>query len=481
MLNKTKFYIHGEWVSPAVPQSFKVINPANEEPIAVISLGSKVDVDRAVESAQAAFVEWSSVQLEARATWLQQLLERYEARSDELAAAISNEMGAPIKFAKEEQVAAGAYHIRAFAEALKTFEFECRHEMLGSKAVLAHEPIGVCGLITPWNWPMNQVILKVVAAIIAGCTVVLKPSEVAPLSSLIFAEIVDSTQLPKGVFNLINGDGPGVGAEIASHPGIDMVSFTGSTTAGIAVSKAAADTVKRVALELGGKSPNIIFADSDIEAAVSRGAFAVFENTGQTCNAPTRMLIERSVYGRAVEIAGAAAKAVKIGVPSEYGEHIGPLVTKEHFDKVQRLISKGIEEGAQLVAGGEGRPSGFDKGYYVRPTVFAGVDNRMTIAQVEIFGPVLVMIPFDTEEEAIRIANDTPYGLAAYVQTSDSARIRRVSKQLRVGMVRINGASHAKGAPFGGYKKSGLGREGGVYGIMDFLEVKAISGAPETV
>jgi len=476
MLRKTDFFIDGQWTAPALAHDFEVINPANEKAFAIISLGSAADVDRAVSAARTAFAEWSTTSRETRLAWLQVLLKNYELRALDLAKAMSAEMGAPIRFAIEEQAAAGSSHIRSFIEALKHFEFERLHEMRGRRALIAYEPIGVCGLITPWNWPMNQVVLKVVAAISAGCTVVLKPSEIAPLSSMVFAEVIDSTGLPKGVFNLVNGDGPTVGAAIASHPGIDMISFTGSTNAGVTVSKAAAATVKRVALELGGKSPNIIFADADVEEAVKRGVELVFENTGQTCNAPTRMLVERGVYDQAVRVAADVAMSTKVGDPSQDGEHIGPLVSERHFDKVQSLIERGITEGARLVAGGTGKPEGFNLGYYTRPTVFADVDNKMSIAQEEIFGPVLSIIPFDTEEEAIEIANDTPYGLAAYLQTADKARITRLSRQLRAGMVRINGASHAHGAPFGGYKQSGLGREGGHLGMEDFLEVKAISG-----
>jgi aldehyde dehydrogenase (NAD+) len=476
MLRKTDFYIDGQWTAPTQAHDFEVINPADEQAFAIISLGSAADVDQAVAAARIAFAEWSITGRETRLAWLQVLLKNYEARAPDLAKAMSAEMGAPIRFAIEEQAAAGSSHIRSFIDALTHFEFERLHEMRGRKALIAYEPIGVCGLITPWNWPMNQVVLKVVAAISAGCTVILKPSEIAPLSSMVFAEVIDSTGLPKGVFNLVNGDGPTVGAAMASHPGIDMMSFTGSTNAGIAVSKAAAGTVKRVSLELGGKSPNIIFADADVEKSVKRGAELVFENTGQTCNAPTRMLVERGVYDQAVRVAADVAKSTKVGDPSQDGEHIGPLASERHFDKVQSLIERGIKEGARLVAGGTGKPEGFNRGYYTRPTVFADVDNKMSIAQEEIFGPVLSIIPFVTEEEAVEIANDTPYGLAAYLQTADKARIARVSRQLRAGMVRINGASHAHGAPFGGYKQSGLGREGGHLGMEDFLEVKAISG-----
>lgn len=476
MLHKTDFYINGGWVAPVAANDCAVINPATEQAFATISLGSAEDVDRAVMAARRAFSAWSATDRETRLSWLKRLLVEYEGRSVDLAKAMSAEMGAPIRLAIDEQAASGSFHIRNFIEALEEFEFERHHEMRGATAIIAYEPIGVCGLITPWNWPMNQVVLKVVAAVSAGCTVVLKPSELAPISSMIFADIIDASGLPAGVFNLVNGDGPTAGAAMSSHPDIDMMSFTGSTDAGIAVTKAAAGTVKRVALELRGKSPNLIFADADINQAVRKGVEAIFENTGQSCNAPSRMLVERSVYEQAVAIAAEVAEKTKVGDPSVDGDHIGPVSSERHFGKVQGMIARGIEEGARLVAGGLGRPSGFDRGYYVRPTVFADVDNKMAIAQQEIFGPVLSIIPFDTEEEAIAIANDTPYGLAAYIQSGDKERIRRVSRALRAGMVRINGASHAIGAPFGGYKQSGIGREGGHFGIEDFMEVKALSG-----
>jgi aldehyde dehydrogenase (NAD+) len=475
MLRKTDFYIDGKWIAPVVAKELEVINPADEQAFAVISLGSAADVDKAVSAARKAFTTWSVTSREERLAWLERLLAVYKSRIADMAKAISSEMGAPITMALDEQAASGTGHIKAFIRSLKEFEFE--RPLNGHDTVrLAYEPIGVCGLITPWNWPMNQVVLKVVPAIAAGCTVILKPSEIAPISSVIFAEMIDASGLPAGVFNLVNGDGPSVGAAMSAHPGIDMMSFTGSTRAGVAVTKAAADTVKRVSLELGGKSPNIVFADSDVEAAVKRGVEHVFNNTGQSCNAPTRMLVERSVYGKATEIAAETAKATKVGDPSQDGDHMGPLVSEMQFNKVQGLIEQGIKEGARLIAGGTGRPEGFNRGYYVRPTVFADVNNDMVIAREEIFGPVLAMIPFDTEEEAVEIANDTPYGLAAYIQSGDRERIKRVSKQLRAGMVRINGADHAADAPFGGYKQSGIGREGGHFGIEDFLEVKAISG-----
>lgn len=476
MVRKTEFYIDGKWVAPAVPNDFPVINPADESGFATISLGTKADVDRAVAAARSAFDAWSTVAVADRLSMLEALASAYERRIGEMAEAISSEMGAPKTLAVNAQAAAGLGHIKAFIRALKGFEFEHALREDAPDERIIHEPIGVCGLITPWNWPMNQVTLKVVPAIGVGCTVVLKPSEIAPLSSMLFAELMDEVGFPAGVFNLVNGDGPTVGEAMSHHPGIDMMSFTGSTRAGIAVTKASAETVKRVALELGGKGANIVFADCNVAKAVKRGTLHCFNNTGQSCNAPTRMLVERSVYDEAVEVARATAEATRVGLPSEEGNHIGPLVSQIQFDKVQDLIQAGIDEGARLVAGGPGRPDGFNRGYFVRPTVFADVNNEMRIAREEIFGPVLSMIPFDGEDEAVSIANDTSYGLTDYVQSGDSARTQRVARQLRAGMVQVNGAGRASGSPFGGYKQSGNGREGGVHGFMEFLEVKAVSG-----
>jgi aldehyde dehydrogenase (NAD+) len=473
---KTKFYIDGKWVAPAAPKELEVINPADETAYATISLGSRADVDIAVDAARKAFPDWADTPIEARIALIEKLAEIYQRRSGEMAKAISMEMGAPIKLATNAQAAAGLGHIKAFIRALKGFSFEHPLREGAENQHMIYEPIGVCGLITPWNWPMNQVTLKVVPALGAGCTVVLKPSEIAPMSSMLFAEFIDEAGFPAGVFNLVNGDGPGVGEAMSRHPGIDMMSFTGSTRAGIAVTKGAADTVKRVALELGGKGPNIVFADADVPRAVTAGARHCFNNTGQSCNAPTRMLVERTVYADAVAAAKAAAEGTSVGDPAEDGNHIGPLVSQTQFDKVQALIQKGIEEGAELVAGGLGRPEGFNRGYFVRPTVFANVRNDMTIAREEIFGPVLAMIPFDSEEEAIEIANDTPYGLASYVQSGDLERARKVARRLRAGMVHLNGAAQASGSPFGGYKQSGNGREGGEHGLLEFLELKAVSG-----
>jgi len=481
MLRKTDFYIDGKWVAPAVAHDLDVINPADETAFAVISLGSEADVDKAVAAAKKAFKTWSRTSREERVDYLEKLLAVYEKRAGDMAKTISMEVGAPITMSMQQQAGTGSAHIKSFIRSLKNFAFDAPlHDKVRTEHI-ALEPIGVCGLITPWNWPMNQICLKVVPAIAAGCTCILKPSEISPLSGIVFAEIMEEAGFPAGVFNLVNGDGPMVGEAMSRHSDIAMMSFTGSTRAGIAVQKAAAETVKRVTLELGGKSPNIVFADADIPKAVKRGTLHVMNNTGQSCNAPTRMLVERSVYDQAVEVAADAANNCKVGDPAEEGNHIGPLISQMQFDKVQTLIQKGIDEGARLVAGGTGRPDGFNRGYYTRPTVFADVNNNMAIAREEIFGPVLAMIPFETEEEAIEIANDTPYGLAAYVQSGDQARAQKVARELRAGMVLLNGATRPGGSPFGGYKMSGNGREGGDWGLEDFLEVKAITGWDESV
>lgn len=471
MIEKRQFYIDGAWVDPVAPNDLSVIDPSTEDACAVISLGGQADTDAAVAAARAAFDEWAFTPVEERLVLLEKLYGIYKARAAEMGEAISREMGAPIDFANANQVGAGIWHMSGFLKAMKGFSFESDYS-----ATEKHlkEPIGVCGLITPWNWPMNQVVLKVFPALATGCTMVLKPSEVAPLSSLLFAEFVDEAGFPKGVFNLVNGDGAGVGSQLSVHPDVDMISFTGSTRAGIAISKAAADTLKRVSLELGGKGANIVFADAD-ENAVKRGARHCFANSGQSCNAPTRMLVERSKYDEAVEIAVQVAESTRVGPASEPGRFIGPVVSQVQYDKIQGLIETGMKE-ARLVAGGPGRPEGLNRGYFVRPTVFADVTNDMTIAREEIFGPVLSILPFDTEEEAIRIANDTPYGLADYVQTQDDDKRRRVARRLRAGMIETNGVGLAKGSPFGGYKQSGNGREGGTLGLEEFLEVKAVSG-----
>jgi aldehyde dehydrogenase (NAD+) len=474
MQRKTQFYIDGKWVDPVEANDFEVINPATEEPFAVISLGTSADVDKAVAAARTAFKTFSKTSLAERTALLNNLLEIAKRRMPEMADAITHEMGAPKSLANAAQAAAGPGHIGAFIKALGEFEFE--HDFNDNGEHIVHEPIGVCGLITPWNWPINQIALKVLPALAVGCTVVLKPSEIAPMSGLVFAEMVEEAGYPAGVFNLVNGDGPGVGEAMSAHPGIDMMSFTGSTRGGIAVSKGAAGTVKRVTLELGGKSPNIVFADADVEKAVKGGVLHCFNNTGQSCNAPTRMLVERPVYEDAIKIAAEIGAKVQVGDPADEGRHIGPLVSEVQFNKVQGLIETAIDEGARVVLGGAGRPEGFNRGYYVRPTIFADVTNDKTIAREEVFGPVLAMIPFDTEEEAIEIANDTPYGLAAYLHSSNPERANKVARELRAGMVLINGAQRPAGSPFGGYKQSGNGREGGKWGLEDFLEVKAVSG-----
>ncbi|MEM7670261.1 MAG: aldehyde dehydrogenase family protein [Pseudomonadota bacterium] len=475
MRDNSKFYIDGAWVEPRDGTPMDVINPSTEEPFAAITLGGQADTDAAVAAAKAAFASWSQTSKAERIEALQRLAAAYDARADDMAEAISQEMGAPIEMARHSQVAAGSSH---FADAIKTlegFEFD---RMLGDHAPgdrILMEPIGVCALITPWNWPMNQVVLKVAPAIAAGCTVVLKPSEIAPMSSYLFAEIIDAAGLPGGVFNMVNGDGPGVGTQLSVHPDVDMVSFTGSTRAGTLITKNAADTIKRVTLELGGKGANIIFADSD-DKAITRGVRHCFNNSGQSCNAPTRMLVERSVYDQAVETAQAVAENTAVSAAADDGRHIGPVVSDVQWEKIQGLIQKGIDEGGRLVAGGTGRPEGLNRGYFVKPTVFADVTPDMTIWREEIFGPVLSISPFDTEEEALSLADDTAYGLTNYVQTQDLDKARRSARALRSGMVEINGQSRGAGSPFGGFRQSGNGREGGHWGLEDFLEVKSVSG-----
>ena len=480
MIDRRQFYIDGAWVDPAESRDLPVTDPSTEEEIAVISLGGQVDTDAAVRAARAAFDDWAARPMAERIGYLEALLEAYDARAEEMAEAISLEMGAPLDLARNSQQPAGTGHIQAAIKAAREFETV---RPLGPHAPtdrILMDPIGVVGMITPWNWPMNQVTLKVAYAAAVGCTMVLKPSEIAPLSSAIFADAVHAAGWPRGVFNMVQGDGAGVGTQLSVHPDIDMVSFTGSTRAGTAITKAAADTLKRVSLELGGKGANLIFADAD-ERAVKRGARAVFMNSGQSCNAPTRMLVERSVYDDAVEIARQTAEETRVASGHEEGRHIGPVVSQQQWDKVQGLIQQGIDEGARLVAGGLGRPEGLNRGYYVRPTVFADVSNDMTIAREEIFGPVLSILPFDSEEQAVEIANDTEYGLTNYVQSSDGARRARLARRLRSGMVEMNGRSRAEGSPFGGYKASGNGREGGVWGLEEFCEVKAVSGWPEDI
>jgi len=466
------FYIDGQWVNPSQPQDFSVINPAREEPIATICLGNAVDVDKAVAAAKRAFESYSETTLDQRLALLGRIIDLYQSRSDEIAETISLEMGAPLSLSRTAQAPAGLRHLLEIVKVLGHFKFE---ELKGS-TLMRKEAIGVCGLITPWNWSMNQIVCKVAPALAAGCTMVLKPSEIAPLSAYLFTQILHEAGLPPGVFNMVNGDGSTVGAALASHPDVSMVSFTGSTRAGVAVAMAAAPTVKRVTQELGGKSANIILEDADLESTVREGIQACFRNTGQSCDAPTRMLVPRSSMVKAAEAAKQAAETIKVGDPFTEGTQMGPLASKAQFEKVQQLIGKGIEEGARLVIGGLGRPEGFARGYFVKPTVFADVRNDMTIAREEIFGPVLSIIPYEDENEAIRIANDTPYGLSGYVTSNSVERARRVAKRIRSGNVHINGARLDFGACFGGYKQSGNGREWGEAGLDEFLELKAVFG-----
>jgi len=470
-----QFYIDGKWVSPSVTHDFEVINPANEVSIATISLGTAADVDKAVAAAKKAFESYSETTREQRLAILRKIIEIYQSKTDEMAETISQEMGAPISLSRAAQAPAGLGHFLEAVKILERFEFE---ELKGT-TLMRKEPVGVCGLITPWNWPMNQIACKVAPALAAGCTMVLKPSEIAPLSAYLFTQILHEVGLPAGVFNLVNGDGATVGAAVSSHPDVVMVSFTGSTRAGVAVATAAAPTVKRVTQELGGKSANIILDDADFESAVKEGVQACFRNSGQSCNAPTRMLVPRSRMPQAIAAAKLAAEGTTVGDPSAKGTQNGPLVSKAQFDKVQRLIHKGIEEGATLVAGGAGRPEGIAKGYFVKPTVFADVRNDMTIAREEIFGPVLSIIPYENDDDAVRIANDTPYGLSGFVTSGDIDRARNVAKRIRSGNVHINGARPDFGGCFGGYKQSGNGREWGEAGFEEFLELKAIFGYAE--
>jgi aldehyde dehydrogenase (NAD+) len=472
MHDMLKFYIDGKWVDPVSANPLDVINPATEEPCGRISLGSAADVDLAVAAANRAADGYAATTREERIELLENVLAEFAKRHDDIAAAIMDEMGAPWALAKGAQAGSGPQHIKAAIRALKSFEFEERNRT----TLIVKEPIGVCALITPWNWPVNQVACKVAPALAAGCTMVLKPSEIAPFDAMIFAEVLDAAGVPAGVFNLVNGDGPGVGTALAEHPDVAMVSFTGSTRAGVLVAQNAAPTVKRVAQELGGKSANILLDDADFAKAVRAGAEECFDNTGQSCNAPTRMLVPRDRMQEAASIAADVAKTVRVGDPRAEGIEVGPLVSAQQWDRVQRLIQKGIDEGANLVAGGTGRPEGLDKGYFARPTVFADVSNDMTIAREEIFGPVLSIIPYDNEDEAVEIANDTPYGLSGYVSSGSLERARRIAARLHTGMVHINGAHLDSMAPFGGYKQSGNGREWGDYGIEEFLEVKSIFG-----
>ena len=475
MENKKNFYINGKWVTPKSKEEIKVIDPATEENCAVITLGNKDDVNDAVNAAKKAYSSWAFSSKEERIKLLEKLYENYKKRWADIANAITIEMGAPKDFATKLQAGTGAAHLKSFIRYLKNFEFE---KPLGEHAPnqrLIYEPKGVCALITPWNWPMNQVCLKVMPAIASGCTMVLKPSELAPLSSMILAELIDETKIPAGVFNLVNGDGATTGDALTSHPDVNMISFTGSTRAGALISQNAAKDFKRVSLELGGKGAYIIFIDADPDA-IERGALRCFRNSGQSCNAPTRMLVEKSMYNDAVERLKKYTENFEVGDPKKEGEHIGPVISETQYNKIQTLIKKGMDEGAKLVAGGPGKPEGFDKGYFVKPTVFADVNNNMEIARTEIFGPVLSVMPFETEEEAIKIANDTPYGLTNYIQTTDKEKVKRVARKLRSGMVDVNGAGIAVDAPFGGFKHSGIGREAGEHGLEEFLEVKSVGG-----
>ena len=465
-----KFYINGEWVAPSDPKPFDVINPATEQVIGQIMLGNKQDVDKAVAAAKAAFPSFSRTTKQERVELLEAILESYKKRYNEMAETISEEMGAPMSLSKAAQAAMGPAHLATAIEILKNYSFEEKH----GSVTLRREPIGVCGFITPWNWPINQIACKVIPALAAGCTMVLKPSEVAPLNAAIFAEILHDAGVPRGVFNLVNGDGPTVGNAMSSHPDIDMMSFTGSTRAGIQVAKAAADTVKRVAQELGGKSANIILDDADFNTAVTRGVQHVCQNSGQSCNAPTRMLVPASRHEEAVAIAKAAAEQIIVGDPKADNTTIGPVVSKVQFEKIQHLIQAGIKEGAKLVCGGPGRPDGLTAGYFVKPTIFANVNNQMTIAREEVFGPVLTILPYKDDEDAIAIANDTVYGLSGYVSGTDPVRLENVASKLRAGNVHVNGAGLDFKAPFGGYKQSGNGREWGEFGMEEFLEVKAV-------
>jgi len=472
MADQLKFYIDGQWVDPAGTQTLAVVNPATEQPIGHIAMGTRADVDRAVAAAKKAFPSWSQSSRETRVALLERIIAIYKDRIGELAQTISSEMGAPMKLAKAAQAPSGLGHLMSTLKVLKAYEFE---EDLGTTRVV-REPVGVCGLITPWNWPINQIVCKVAPALAAGCTMVLKPSEIAPFNAIVFAQILHDAGVPPGVFNLVNGDGPTVGAALSSHPDIDMMSFTGSTRAGIEVARNAAPTVKRVSQELGGKSANIILDDADFQKAIARDVFGMCMNSGQSCNAGTRMLVPMARMDEAAAIAKAGAERVKVGDPSAEDTTMGPVVSAGQYAKIQALIEKGIAEGARVVTGGPGRPAGLERGYFVKPTVFSHVTNDMTIAREEIFGPVISLIGYKDEEDAIRIANDTPYGLSGYVSSADPARAQAVARRLRTGNVHLNGAPTDPAAPFGGYKQSGNGREWGRYGFEEFLEVKAIMG-----
>ncbi len=472
MFDCTRNFINGEWVKSSAESVHDIINPATEASIGKVSHGTSEDVDRAVTAARTAFESYSQWPVKKRLKLLERIIDAYKGRWGDIAAAITAEMGAPAKFSSAAQAGSGMGHLKAAVSALKELKLE---EKVGHSTVI-REPVGVCGLITPWNWPINQIVCKVAPALAAGCTMVLKPSEIAPVDATIFAEVLEAAGVPAGVFNLVHGDGPGVGSAISSHPGIDMVSFTGSTRAGILVAKAAADTVKRVAQELGGKSANIIMKSAPLEQAVTSGVRTMFSNSGQSCNAPSRMLVPEKLYEEAVAIAADAANGTRAGDPADPDTHIGPVISAAQYNRIQGLIEKGIAEGAKIVAGGPGKPEGLEIGYYVKPTVFRDVNNDMAIAREEIFGPVLCIIPYSNIDEAVRIANDSIYGLSGYVWGGSKKKAMRVARRLRTGMVHLNGAPNDNAAPFGGYKQSGNGREWGVHGLEDFLEVKAVMG-----
>ena len=471
MENLQKFYINGKWVKPNSTKTMAVLNPATEDLIGEIILGNSEDVDIAVSAAKNAFNSFSKTSKNDRLELLNKIRQISEKRFEDLANAMTSEMGAPHRMAREAQADAAIGHLDGFIDALKKYEEKI---VLSNTDVLLKEPIGVCGLITPWNWPINQITLKVLPVIATGCTCILKPSEHTPLSAMVYAEILDEAGVPDGVFNLVHGDGEGVGVSMSRHPDIEMMSFTGSKRGGKSVTIESAETVKKVTLELGGKSPNIVFADCDLDEKVKDSVNECMFNTGQSCDAPTRLLVEKKCYDEVIDIAKKTAEEIKVGDPTLDGDHLGPLFDKIQFDRVQNMIQVGIDEGANLLVGGLGKPDGHEKGWFVKPTIFSDVNNNMRVAQEEIFGPVLVIIPFDDEDEAIRIANDTPYGLAAYLQTGDKERAERVSRQLRAGGVHVNGGGYNYGSPFGGYKESGNGREGGDMGLEDYLETKAL-------